>query len=122
MVVLSVHSGLYGDRERRCGVPDREAIGSSRRTAGTDGAASPQHQRASSSAESFPVPEDERLAEVSEEVGKDEDVHLIPDVVEGILGDAGVVDEAVASVVLLRDRLSEVFVDILEELPEEAQV
>ena len=46
-----------------------------------------------------PVPEDEGLAPVAEEVGEDEDVDLVSEVVEGVGGTVVVVDAAVASVV-----------------------
>ena len=46
-----------------------------------------------------PIPEDEGLAPVAEEVGEDEDVHLVGQVVEGVGRTLVVVDAAVTPVV-----------------------
>lgn len=63
-----------------------------------------------------PVTADEGLAPVSEGVGEDEDVELVPQVVVGVGGDLVVVDAAVAAVALLRDGLAEPRIDMFEEL------
>ena len=58
-----------------------------------------------------PVPEDERLAPVASQVGHDEDVHLVLDIVPGI-NIVCIVDLTVATIVFLRYGLTEVSINI----------
>ena len=61
-----------------------------------------------------PVPEDERLAPVAEGVSEDEDVELLVDVMEGILGPLPIVNPAISPVILFRNRIPELLVQVLE--------
>ena len=64
-----------------------------------------------------PVPEDESLAPVSHEVGHNEDIHFVLDVVPGILGIVSVINPAVAAVIFLSSLLAEISVHVLQEFP-----
>ena len=62
-----------------------------------------------------PIPEDESLAPVTEQMPNYEDVHLILEVVEGVAGFLRVVDDTLAAVILLGNVFSEALVDKLEQ-------
>jgi len=47
-------------------------------------------------------------------VGEDEDVELLLDVVEGILRKLPIVNPAISSIILFRNWISELFVQVLE--------
>ena len=65
-----------------------------------------------------PVSKDEGLAPVAERVSEDEDVELFENVVKRVFRFFPVVDPAVAAVILFRNRLSKVFIQVLEKLSE----
>ena len=65
-----------------------------------------------------PVAKDESLAEVAERMRENEDVKLLLDVVVRIFGLLPVIHATVAAVILFRNRLTQILIEVLQKLPE----
>ena len=61
-----------------------------------------------------PVTEDEGLAPVAERVCKNEDIKLLQNVVKRIIRFLPVVNPTISAIIFFRDRITELFVQVLE--------